>query len=61
MKTLKLIFAMLFATILLSGCIFENKEAIFTINSEPITQAQYDKSYGDLKMKMGIEKEYKNG
>lgn len=26
-----------------------------------ITQAQYDKSYGDLKMKMGIEKEYKNG
>ena len=48
MITLKLIFAMLFATILLSGCILENKEAIFTINSEPITQAQYDKEYKAL-------------
>lgn len=45
MKTLKLICAILFTTILLSGCILENKEAIFTINSEPITQAQYDKEY----------------
>ena len=26
----------------------ENKEAIFTINSEPITQAQYDKEYKTL-------------
>lgn len=26
-----------------------------------ITQAQYDKSYGDLKIKMGIETEEENG
>lgn len=48
MRKLKLFSVVLFATLLLSGCVFQKKEAIITVNSVPITQADYDDSYKAL-------------
>ena len=47
MKKLKLFSAIMLMALLLSACSIKNnnQEAIITINSQPITQAQYDEAY----------------
>ena len=45
MNKLKLFAALLLTSLLLSGCVFGKKEAIITINNQPITQADYDAAY----------------
>ena len=57
MKKLKLLAVLLFSTLVLSGCMFNNKEAIITVNSRPITQADYDNAYKAI-IKSGIYAQY---
>ena len=46
MKTLKTLTTIMLSTTLLCGCLStSNKDAIFTINNEPVTQAQYQKEF----------------
>lgn len=46
MRTLKALTTIMLSTTLLCGCLAEgNKEAILTINNEPVTKAQYQKEF----------------
>ena len=45
MKTLKTLITLALSVTLLTGCVSVNKDAIMTINNEPITQSEYQKEF----------------
>lgn len=67
MNIKRLVATMALSTVLLSGCTFLKKDVILKVNGEPITQAQYDKTFdkamnASMFSKMGIDvKKDKNG